>query len=48
MALVEYGGGGRRNFIFILEDVVVRGWRKMVVVLGEISLEEKKNVIYRG
>lgn len=41
MALVEYGGGGRRNFIFILEDVEGRGWRRLAATLREIILEEK-------
>lgn len=45
VALVEYGGGGRCNFIFISkdisEDVEGRGWRRLAVALREIILEEK-------
>ncbi|KAF5461820.1 hypothetical protein F2P56_017887 [Juglans regia] len=37
MALVEYGGGGRRNFIFIPGDKDRKGWRKLVEVLKEGS-----------
>lgn len=36
MALVEYGGGGRRNFIFILEERDDKGWRKLVDALREV------------
>lgn len=37
MALVEYGGGGHRSFIFIPEDTDGRGWRKLAEVLREVG-----------
>lgn len=39
MALVEYEGGGRRNFIFILKERDDKGWRKMVDALREAGRE---------
>lgn len=44
MALVEYGGGGRRNFIFTSEEREGKGWGRMEVALREaISKEEVVN-----
>lgn len=38
---MEYGGGRIRNFLFILEEMEGRGWKKLEVTLREIrdSLE---------
>lgn len=35
MARVEYGNGGRRNFIFVLEATDGMRWRKMAGALRE-------------
>lgn len=35
MALVEYGGSGRQNFIFIPEERDSKGWRKLADALRE-------------
>lgn len=35
MALVEYGGRGHMNFIFILKDKGGMGWRKLAEALKE-------------
>lgn len=51
MALVEYGGGGRRDFIFMLEEMKGMGWKKMTVALREVcdNLEYGgKSGYYRG
>lgn len=37
LALVEYGGGGRRSFIFIPEDRNGVGWRNLMVALQEVG-----------
>ncbi|KAF5470977.1 hypothetical protein F2P56_011456 [Juglans regia] len=37
MALVEYGGGGRRNSIFISEERDGKRWRKLVEVMREVG-----------
>ncbi|XP_040986533.1 uncharacterized protein LOC121234599 [Juglans microcarpa x Juglans regia] len=38
MVLVEYGGGGRRSFIFIPEGRGGMGWRNLMVVLQEVVI----------
>lgn len=43
MALVEYGGGGRRSFIFIPKDRDGMGWRKLEEVLREAGREGGPN-----
>lgn len=45
LALVEYGGGGRRNFIFVLEEEG-SGWRRLGEALWEFIYEGRN--IYRG
>lgn len=37
MALMEYGGGGYRNFLFIPKDREGRGWRKLVEIMREAA-----------
>lgn len=39
MKIVEYGGGSRRNFIFIPEDMKGKRWRMMMEVLWEFTNE---------
>lgn len=39
MALVEYGGGDKQNFIFIPEERGSKGWRKLADALREAGRE---------
>lgn len=48
MALVEYGGGGRRSFIFIPKELGGKGWRKMADALWEAILEKGQELHGRG
>lgn len=36
---MEYGGGSQRSFIFILEELRGKGWRRMADVLWEAVME---------
>lgn len=48
MMLVEYGGGGRRSFIFIPEETEGKGWRRMVEALLEFAYEGRSTSHNRG
>lgn len=38
MAPMDYGGGGKRNFVFIPEGMEGMGWKKLVFALREICV----------